>query len=177
MSVGRVSWLGSGAVLVIFCLSIFTPSAKAAESGQGVVCKNLSFSSDGTTYTFTAMASAGRGASISGYKFDFGDRQSYSFTFAKGSSGNRNTARIDHSYVRPGIYQATVFVIVTEHGKTHYVTSDNCKASVVVGQSLPSELTNVGPGNTVLLFGGVVVASGSVHHFALRLRRSFRRAV
>ena len=178
MSRERTRWLSVGAILMaIFCLHIFTPTVYAAESGQGAVCKSLTFNSDSTKYSFAVTALAGHGTRITGYKFDFGDHQSYSFTFAKTAGNNRNTAKIDHSYARSGIYQATAFVIASEHGKMHYETSKSCKASVAVGEALPSELTNVGSGNTILLFAGVALASGSAHHFALKLRRSFTRAV
>ena len=172
MSSKTIKWLSLGVALVLIsCLPNFIPTAHATEPTQSADCKSLAFNVNDTKYTFTATASVNNGARILGYKFDFGDHQSYSFTFDKTVSGSRNTAKIDHAYARSGIYQARAFVIASVHSKMRYVSSEDCMVSVSVGQSSPNELTSVGPGNPLLLSAGVAVASGSAHHFALRRGR------
>jgi PKD repeat protein len=101
---------------------------------QTLVCDKLTAVSDSRTmYTFNASASATKGATITGYTFDFGDTSSKTVTTAA------TTASANHTYTAPGTYTATVNVLGTINGKATTVTSYSCDTTVTVAPQPTAE--------------------------------------
>ena len=76
-----------------------------------------------TEYKFTANATAANGATVTGYRFDFGDGQ------VKTSASKT----INHIYAKAGNYTAKVWAIVSIDGKeTKEVTAPVCETTVPI---------------------------------------------
>lgn len=74
-------------------------------------------------YKFTTKATANNGATITGYRYSFGDG-----TTANGSS------TINHTYTATGTYAASVTVTFTVDGASKEATSTTCKTQVPIEQ-------------------------------------------
>ncbi len=90
-----------------------------------------------TDYTFTAVATATNGATITGYTFGFGDGATKVVTTAG------TTASTSHSYTAPGTYNATVSVQVKVGTTVTTVTAPACNTTVTVAQAPAAECTNL----------------------------------
>lgn len=75
-------------------------------------------------YKFTTDASASGGATITGYKYDFGD----------GKSATSTSPNVTHVYEKPGNYTVKVSVQVAVNGGKQTVTGANCRTVVVVAE-------------------------------------------
>lgn len=117
---------------------------------------------------FTANASASNGASIERYRFTFGD----------GSDLTTDQNMVTHTYAKDGQYAAKVAVEVRVDGAIQIAESANCQA-VLTFESQPPEtpptpnvpgsptsLPETGPGEVILAFIAVTLAS-SVTYFAI----------
>jgi hypothetical protein len=140
-----------------------TLQVNAAENQADAVCNNLAVqeSPDKNYYIFRAEAKPVNGATITGYKYDFGDKESFTYNFPKDAK-DRNTATVNHTYIKAGTFSANVSVLVTQNNKTSTITSKNCKESITVGQGQVTELAQVGPESMLPLFGIGIIA-GSVY--------------
>ena len=74
------------------------------------------------TYKFTATATAENGATIVGYRYDFGD----------GKSETSQSNIINHTYAQPGEYVAKVVVDVKVGDQIKQVTDNKCQVKVPV---------------------------------------------
>ena len=156
-------------IIAIFAIAfVLLPGRIAAASP--ITCNSLTsqLSDDKNYYVFTASATAGSGVTILGYNFDFGDRQSYSFTF--GNVSSRGQATVRHTYQESGDYLVKVAVVTTNSGKTSTTSSPACQVQVTIGPSSSNALLNVGPGNTLGLFAVAMTVGGVIHTFWLRRR-------
>lgn len=154
-------------LLVCFIQSPRSISADASKTG----CSKLTTAATSVSqsYSFTATAS-GNSAAITGYRFDFGDHQSYVFAFdAAGPQQNRSTVTVTHAYASQGIYSAVVYVETHTGDKTDGVTSSGCHAVVTDG---PTTLVNTGAGNTLALFAITSVSGLIMYQFWLRRLRT-----
>jgi hypothetical protein len=135
---------------ILGCLSlavlswVYSPRAASADAAlANITCDGLhiSLSSNKDYYIFTATAS-GDPAAIIGYTFDYGDRQSYTFTFARAATSvDHHQASVTHIYRTAGTYTAKVHVNISSAGKTTNTTSVLCQANVVIapaGTRLPN---------------------------------------
>lgn len=164
--------LAAGVVMLGTLVTLIRLQTNRLEAAATTTCNSLAFqlSSDKSQYVFTAKASAASGATITGYAFQFGDRQSYTVKFDKNSKRDRSQAVATHTYGKAGSYAATVSVLSQAGGKTSTITSKNCSVQVVVGQA--GSLLNVGPGSMVGLFVSVS-AAGTVSHQVWLRRHKF----
>lgn len=151
--------LSSKLLLILpMVVSIIWPAIAISQSyadTSSISCVSLTAApaSDGSQYNFTAKAS-GNGT-ITGYAFDFGDKQSYSFSFSNDAQQNRKQATVLHTYSSPGIYAASVHVEMTAKGNTTSTTSRNCRATVSDG---PTTLVDTGTGNAPELFAAAFLS-------------------
>jgi hypothetical protein len=155
------------AAMLVTALGLLSGQAAAASA---TVCNSLTsqLSDDKNYYVFTAMATAGSGATITGYNFDFGDHQSYSFTF--GNVATRGQATVRHTYEESGDYLVKAAVVTTANGKTNTTTSPNCQVNVTIGASSSNPLLNVGPGNSLGIFIGATTIAALAHAIWTRRR-------
>jgi len=79
-----------------------------------------------TNFEFTAKATAKDGATITGYKFNYGDNTSETVPSTSG------TAIKSHTYTKPGTYNATVTVLVSVNGQVKEVPGTKCATKVTV---------------------------------------------
>ncbi len=86
-------------------------------------CDSLSASNtNGTTRRFSAKATAKNGATVTGYKFDFGD----------GSSQETTARTISHEYNEAGDYDAKVTAMVKVGTETKEVEGEKCVLGVTI---------------------------------------------
>jgi LPXTG-motif cell wall-anchored protein len=139
-------------------------------------------------YSFTAAAKYGNGANFTSADFIYGDG-----TKQIGVKPTGAAVAVTHSYAKAGSYNISAMLHFTVNGKavtantcTAVVTpttppTPTCKPGVPVGSSectpcqydtslpsnspqcLPPSLPNTGAGNTIVIFGGVVVAGFLVY--------------
>lgn len=139
-------------------------------------------------YSFTAAAKYGNGANFTSADFIYGDG-----TKQIGVKPTGAAVAVTHSYAKAGSYNISAMLHFTVNGKavtantcTAVVTpttppTPTCKPGVPVGspectpcqydtslpsnspQCLPPSLPNTGAGNTIVIFGGVVVAGFLVY--------------
>jgi hypothetical protein len=159
------------ALLIVF-LTFYPPIVVEAVS-QPVACQTLSvrLSDDKNYYILSATSSLDPGAVIAGYRFDFGDHESYSFIF-QADIGDHTRATVDHVYEKAGVYIATARLLTKGDGKD-ITPSSTCTIQVSVGQVVPpasNVLVNTGTGGALALFIGATF-SGAVIHSCIRTRR------
>jgi hypothetical protein len=85
-------------------------------------CNSLTITKVGErTYRFTTSASASNGASVTGYRYEYGD------------GGVQNgPATVDHTYNRAGTYTARAWVWLSVNGQERWVTSTGCTKQFAV---------------------------------------------
>jgi hypothetical protein len=169
----RKAVLGIG-LLSVLGLAQYPHSAGATAPSSNPVCQSLtsSISSDKNYYIFTASAAPGDGDAVTGYVFDFGDHQSYSFSFGERSSRDRDQATATHIYSRPGKYLVVATVLTKSKGKVIAASSPSCQLRVTVGEvSTAGTLVNTGPGSTLGLFISAVMTGMAVHYYHFLKRR------
>lgn len=120
----------------------------------------------GRTYRFTTSATAANGATIKHYEYSFGDDSDVLVT-------DKNT--VEHTYVEPGTYIATVDVAFNVDGETKIdADNENCivKVSFEVKPTAtpPTEIPDTGAGSFAGIMA-VVAAAGGYFHRVLTLRR------
>jgi hypothetical protein len=153
-------------VCVILSLAAFGSTPAFAEESR-INCDQLNsvLSDDKNYYIFTAKAS-GDSATITGYKFDFGDRQSYTATFPA-SNQDHHTATVTHTYKDPGSYTIVVHVQTKTQNKSSSVTSDACKTTMQIGEPT---LPNTGAGDVITGALGTTIVTFAAHQTLLRYR-------
>jgi LPXTG-motif cell wall-anchored protein len=158
------------AALCFICLHS-SSYASADATPAPVTCDGLSakISDDKNFYIFNATASGDSG-SITGYTFDFGDRESYSFNFSSAPNPNHHVSSATHTYRKAGSYIAKVHVNAKVKNKTTSISSASCQAKVTIGPPVAT-LPNTGATNIVGTFIGSSVVGSLVHAFWLRRRR------
>jgi hypothetical protein len=115
---------------------LMLPGHTAADTTANITCDSLhvSLSSDKKFYVFTVLASGDSG-NITGYTFNYGDRQSYHFTFGGvPASTDRHTASVTHAYQTAGSYTASAQVNLKTPSKAPAITSAACKTSITIGK-------------------------------------------
>jgi hypothetical protein len=140
----------------------------SAASTDSVTCSNLKInvSDDKNYYTFT-VSTTGDNASITGYIFNFGDHQSYHYTFSSKAGQDHHTATATHSYSNLGTYTATASVVTKTTSKEATISSPACKTQVTIGPPV-STLVDTGAGNPLWLFMGTCTIGAVAHHLWLR---------
>jgi len=96
-----------------------------------------------TKYSFTTSATAKDGASITGYKYDFGD----STTQHLGADGKA----VDHDYAQPGTYTTSVTVEVSANNQAKTATSTACTVKVTVAPENTLEVCDMTSGSIVTI--------------------------
>lgn len=147
-----------------------TPFFSCVELNPAIVDKSK------FSFSFTATANFGNGATFKSADFDFGDGQS-----TKGVTPNGTTVTATHQYAKAGNYTTTATL---HFNVSDTVKSTSCLASVTptqpptpIGPTTPpaqpqvmGELVNTGPGEVIAIFIGVVLAG-----FLIFRQLSFRR--
>ena len=154
------------------CLLACSVSRPAAAVSPSASCLQLasSVSDDKNYQVFTASAAAGSGSTITGYTFDFGDNQTYSFTFGNGTT-DRSRATVTHQYDKNGVYSAKASVQVEAGGRTADISSPDCMSSVALGVQAAAALVNTGPDVAYGVAAAAVVVAVTVH-YGWSIRRS-----
>ncbi len=154
-------------LLVLLGLLLILPAS--AYTDPSVKCSSLmATASTGWSYTFTAIAS-GNSNLITGYSFDFGDRQSYTVIFNQAVKTSRLTTTVMHTYNKPGAYMPQVHVNTQNNGKHLTVSSPACRTNVAIGP-LKNGLPDTGVRNPWALFAFVTVMSTCMCQLWLRRR-------
>jgi len=156
----------------IFDTGLHTVRTASAEPAAEVVCSGLqaTISDDKNFYIFTATSS-GDSSTITGYTFDFGDHESYRFTFAPHSSQDRHRATATHTYLNAGVYAPKVYV-TRKHGmQPRSVTSDSCRTTVNIGFT-PQTLPDAGFSSAGTVFAGSSLVATAAHHVWYRRRKT-----
>ena len=167
-------WLSTFTFSAILLSSVGLTHLAAADT-PSVACDSLTarLSDDKNFYILDATASGSAGA-ITGYTFDYGDRESYRVTFSSKSTADRHAASVTHAYKTPGTYTVTVRINTKINGKSSSVSSGACKTSVTI---LPPDTTLPDTGAnavaTITVSAAATLATALYHN--LRLRRSYRR--
>jgi hypothetical protein len=156
-------------MLTMFC---FVCATTASADASNVSCDSLSatMSSDKNYYIFTA-ASSGDNTDISGYTFNFGDKQSYTITFAASSTQDRHSVTVTHAYQSAGNYTPTVQVNTKVGGKTSSTSSPNCRTSLVIQSASSTTLPNTGAHGTPQLFVATFLIGAGLYELRLRRRQ------
>lgn len=131
-------------LLALVMLETNTPAYAASPAdASSVTCDSLTVSpsDDQNSYVLKAAAS-GPANVITGYIFDYGDRESYSVAFGSKAGTDHRSATVTHTYKKPGTYIVAVRVTVKTHSKSTDVSSNACKTSVTVLP--PGTLPNTG---------------------------------
>ena len=159
----------SSCIVFTFWAASSAPSAFA--DTPALTCTSLTAvrSNDGSSYAFTAKAS-GNDSAITGYTFDFGDHQSYSFQFGKRPGQGHHRATVMHTYRTLGTFTATVYVDTNKGGKPASTSSPSCHTTVSNG---PKTLVDTGAGNTLAAFVAASFGGLALSQIWLR-RRHFR---
>lgn len=137
---------------------LFPSQSVSAADASTATCQSLTAteSEDKNHYDIVATATTNEGARITGYMFDFGDRESYTFNFSNESAKDRQRAAVKHTYAKTGNYTVKADVISTKDGKTSKSSSPNCTATVTVG-SQTGVLPATGPNDTRILIETIVI--------------------
>lgn len=165
------SRLGHALILVIGLLVVGGVHSVATADADPVTCESLktTLSGDKNYYIFEAKAT-GNASSISGYTFDFGDHQSYTFTFKPNATEDHHTATVTHTYQKTGTYKPTVHVVLKNGQKTTNVTSDACKTTITI-EPAPDILPDTGSHVPVLpVVTGTFIGSTVLHYLFRRWR-------
>ena len=147
--------------------------AYAVVANPAPTCHSLSVkqSDDKTHYELTATATATNTTDITGYRFDFGDQQSYTFNFDGPTQKNRNTATVKHTYTKNGSYNVSASVIDSKNTQAPSGPSPNCTVRITIGPTSIEVLPATGPNDLVSLTAPLVV--GIVTYFvALAARKT-----
>ena len=172
----KAHWLPVGVLGIMLSASCLHWSAWATADTPAppVSCTTLTakLSDNKNFYVFSATA-GGDNTAITGYAFDFGDHQSYQFTFNPADHSDRHAATVTHTYRSPGTYNPTVRVNVKMHGTATDVSSDTCKTRIAI---LPagSALPNTGARNILGLCVAAALIAAPLHSLWIR-RRSIQR--
>jgi hypothetical protein len=171
MKFRRLTWIPAGALLL--ALPLVSPLA-TADAVPSVTCQSLSISlsDDKNFYIFNASA-AGDASTITGYRFDFGDHQSYDFTFSGASTQDRHSASVTHTYMTAGAYTASVQVNTKTAGKVARISSAACRAPITIAPP-GSSLVNTGAGNVVALFAGTSLLGTLLYQIWIRRQATNR---
>ena len=107
----------------------YSPSPTPTYSPQpSYACNNLSITKiDDRTFRFTTSASASNGASVTGYRYEYGD-----------GGVQDGPATVDHSYNRAATYTARAWVSLSVNGQEKWVTSTGCTKAVYVTGTTPT---------------------------------------
>jgi len=139
---------------LILCVVAITP---AHAQSAGCLTLTAEQSEDKNYYKITATASDG---AITGYEFNFGDKQSYTFDIQNAPGKDKKIAVVRHTYEKSGIYNVSARVInTTDNGEVQ--NSASCTTQIINGQ-VPT-LPVTGPSNddtqfiVTLLVVGVAV--------------------
>lgn len=98
-------------------------------------CQNLTVaqSEDKDYYNLAVTASAAKASDISGYQFDFGDNQSYTFNFDAHSTKDRRQANVKHTYQKAGQYIVTAKVLGKNSAQTTaQTTAPECTVTITI---------------------------------------------
>ena len=144
---------------LLFCLVGFN-SAHATTSPATCLQLVAEQSEDKNYYRLTATASD---SDITGYEFDFGDKQSYTFTVHDAPGKDKKTATVRHTYEKNGIFTATAKVIGTGDSN-----SAKCSTQIVIGQV--AELPPTGPSKDLRAIAALVAVSVAIYGFAFITR-------
>lgn len=106
-------------------------------------------SEDKEYYTIAASASATKNNDITGYQFDFGDHQSYTYNFDSQSNKDRSQTAVKHTYQKAGTYTVTAKVISNQSGQLVHTSSPECMTTVTIAGA--TELPATGPEFTTSL--------------------------
>ncbi|HSX15832.1 MAG TPA: PKD domain-containing protein [Candidatus Saccharimonadales bacterium] len=155
-------------------IGLFVPGALLlmphhAAADALATCDGLSatLSDDKNNYIFRVAAS-GEDSDILGYTFNFGDHQTYRFTFGKDTGLDRHTAIVTHTFKDPGIFAASVTVQAKSGGHTTTIPSEDCKTTVAI--NLPDELPNTGTRNLLVLFVATALTGFAFRRLLQRLK-------
>lgn len=120
--------------------------AYAATPPPAPSCHSLTVkqSDDKTHYELTATTTA-TNSDIAGYRFDFGDKQSYTFNFDSTSQKNRATATVKHTYAKNGSYNVTASVVGSKNTQPPSDASASCTVRITISQSSIEVLPATGP--------------------------------
>jgi hypothetical protein len=157
----RVAAVFVGMFCAIQVLSLFGGQRTYAAEPT-VTCQNLSAqqSDDKNYYTIVATASAAKDSDIAGYRFDFGDRQSYTFNFDTTSNKDRYQATVRHTYEKAGNYTVVANVISSVGSQAGQTASPNCMLKITIADTSGLVLPATGPDTFRSLV--ITVASGVV---------------
>lgn len=160
---------------IMFALGLALPTLRvtaASADTSTVSCDKLTqtLSPDNKYDIFTVKSSVPRDAVILSYIFNFGDKQTYSFNFESGTSGDRDQATVNHTYEKAGNYDASVSVLAHSGNRTFTVTSPSCNTSVAFDQPAINSLVNTGPGDMLSVLAVTVPLGYFLHARKLTLR-------
>lgn len=165
----------STAFILILGIVFYVQAPTAQATPVPVSCISLSSTapSGSTQYSFTVTA-AGASNVITGYTFNFGDRQSYSFAFSPNAPRqNKLQATISHTYAGLGVYNASVSIDAKANGRTMSVTSAGCHATIDLGPTM-TVLVDTGAGDVSRLFVLASLTGIALWELGLWLRRASR---
>lgn len=170
-----IGWRVVSILLLAICLPMSSVSADSPETTKIqtslVSCTDLSttFSHDNGAYTFAATAGGSAGI-ITGYRFDYGDHQSYTATLRPGTTEDPTTAKVTHTYQKFGTYKVNVQVMYKVGNKTAAATSPECQATLTFGPP-NNRLPNTGTSAVSTLPGAISIALAAAAAWHIRLRR------
>jgi hypothetical protein len=140
-------------------------SAEAVSS----TCDSLTAAPSSNTDTYSLTVTASNGSTkITGYTFNFGDQQSYTFALPASSGGDQHTATVSHTYPNAGAFTAIAHVDTKVDGKQISVSSPGCHTEITTG---PAALVNTGAGDTLELFAATTLVGLICHQIWIRCRR------
>lgn len=156
------------AISSLLWLGLLIHHHTASATSGSTTCDSLSttLSDDKNYYLFTAGATVGGGDHITGYKFDFGDQQSYTVHFNSDTKDTHEQATTTHIYEKTGTYQPKVTVLVTRGGKSAQVSSQDCTSHVTIQPA--GQLVDTGPGDVVVWFLAASVVGTMLHRCVLK---------
>ncbi len=127
---------------------------------------------DNRTATFTTNATAGGGATITMYSYDFGDNTPVL---------NTDKASVTHTYAKPGQYASHVTVQFNVNGQVQTASGAKCAAVVnfpttpntpptTTTPGTPTTLVNTGPGEVAGIFGATTAFGAVAYRWMLGRR-------
>lgn len=140
-------------------------SAEAAPS----TCDSLTATPSSNTDTYSLTVTASNGSTpITGYTFDFGDQQSYTFALTASPKDDQHAATVNHTYPTAGAFTAIAHVDTKVDGKQASISSPGCHTEITTG---PAALVNTGAGDTLGLFTATALGGLICHQIWIRRRR------
>jgi hypothetical protein len=155
---GLTIWLPAPLVIA------YPPTTLACDSLQATPI------GDKNSFVLSATSSASNNTAVTGYDFNFGDYQSYSFDFTN-SMTDRQQASVTHTYATAGTYTAHAQVRGRSNNKAVTATSSGCRTTIAIQPSAVTTLPNTGAGDAVSLFFIVSGLGTALHVIWLRQRR------